>query len=52
MLIEMLLGTDNVIRFPVEMREKPSMRLLYQLQPDVRTPVHARGGARLRVAAA
>ena len=44
MLIEMLPGTDNVIRFPVEMREKPSMRLLYQLQPDVRTLfMHAEG---------
>jgi hypothetical protein len=44
MLIEMLPGTDNVIRFPVEMRERPSMRLLYQLQPDVRTLfMHAEG---------
>jgi hypothetical protein len=36
MQIEMLPGTDNVIRFPVEMREKPSMRLLHQLRPDAR----------------
>ena len=36
MQIEMLPGTDNVIRFPVEMREKPSMRLLYRLRPDAR----------------
>jgi hypothetical protein len=36
MQIEMLLGSDNVIRFPVEMRENPSMRLLHQLRPDVR----------------
>jgi hypothetical protein len=36
MQIEMLPGTDNVIRFPVEMREKPSVRLLYQLRPDAR----------------
>ncbi|WP_158931465.1 hypothetical protein [Acidisphaera sp. S103] len=36
MQIEMLPGTDNVIRFPVDMREKPSMRLLHQLRPDVR----------------
>jgi hypothetical protein len=34
MQIEMLPGADNVIRFPVEMREKPSMRLLHQLRPD------------------
>lgn len=34
---EMSPVTDNVIRFPVEMREKPSFRLLFQLQPDVRT---------------
>jgi hypothetical protein len=44
MLVEILPGTDNVIRFPVEMRERPSMRLLYQLQPDVRTLfMHAEG---------
>ena len=36
MQIEMLPGEDNVIRFPVELRERPSMRLLHQLQPDIR----------------
>jgi hypothetical protein len=36
MQVEMLPATDNVIRFPVEMREKPSMRLLFQLRPDAR----------------
>jgi hypothetical protein len=36
MQIETMPGTDNVIRFPVEMREKPSMRLLYRLRPDAR----------------
>ena len=44
MLIEILPGTDNVIRFPVEMREKPSMRLLFQLRPDARILfMHAEG---------
>jgi hypothetical protein len=36
MRIELLPGTDNVIRFPVEMRARPSMRLLHQIRPDVR----------------
>ena len=36
MQIEMVPGTDNVVRFPIELRERPSMQLLYQLRPDVR----------------
>ena len=44
MQIETLPGTDNVIRFPVEMREKPSMRTLFQLRPDARVLfMHAEG---------
>ena len=44
MQIDLLPGTENVIRFPVEMREKPSMRLLFQLRPDARTLfMHAEG---------
>ena len=36
MQIEMVPDTDNVIRFPVELRERPSMQLLHELRPDVR----------------
>lgn len=36
MQTELLPGTDNVLRFPVEMRARPSMRLLHQLRPDTR----------------
>lgn len=44
MQIEVVAGTDNVIRFPVEMRGKPSMRVLFQLRPDERVLfMHAEG---------
>jgi hypothetical protein len=36
MLFELLPGTSNVVRFPVELRERPTLELLYELAPDVR----------------
>ena len=36
MQIEMLPGTNNVVRFPVERRGRPTMELLREIAPDVR----------------
>ena len=36
MRIEMLPGTNNVVRFPVERRGRPTMELLREIAPDVR----------------
>jgi hypothetical protein len=36
MRVELLPGTRNVVRFPVELRERPTLELLYELAPDVR----------------
>lgn len=36
MRIELVSGTDNVVRFPVERRARPTMNLLREIAPDVR----------------
>jgi hypothetical protein len=36
MRVELLPGTRTVVRFPVELREPPTLELLYELAPDVR----------------
>lgn len=36
MRIELVAGTDNVVRFPVERRARPTMALLREIAPDVR----------------
>jgi hypothetical protein len=36
MRIELMAGTDNVVRFPVERRGRPTMELLREIAPDVR----------------
>lgn len=36
MRIEMVAGAAKVIRFPVELRQRPSMKLLRRLRPDTR----------------
>jgi hypothetical protein len=36
MRIELVVGTTNVVRFPVERRARPTMDLLRQIAPDVR----------------
>lgn len=36
MRVEMLPGTDNVVRFPVERRARPTLELMRELAPDVR----------------
>ncbi len=36
MRIELVSGTDNVVRFPVERRARPTMDLLREIAPDVR----------------
>ena len=36
MRIDMLFGTKNVLRFPIELRQRPSMKLLRLLRPDTR----------------
>ena len=36
MNIELMPGLENVIRFPVEERVKPSIMLLHEIEPDVR----------------
>jgi hypothetical protein len=36
MRIELLLGTTNVVRFPVERRARPTLELLREIAPDLR----------------
>jgi hypothetical protein len=36
MRIELVVGTTNVVRFPVERRARPTMNLLRRIAPDVR----------------
>ena len=36
MRIELLTGTTNVMRFPVERRARPTLDLLREIEPDVR----------------
>ncbi len=36
MNVEMLPGLDNVIRFPIELRVAPSMKVIYEIEPDCR----------------
>ena len=36
MRIELLTGTTNVMRFPVERRARPTLDLLHEIEPDVR----------------
>jgi hypothetical protein len=36
MQVELLPGTRTVVRLPVELREPPTLELLYELAPDVR----------------
>jgi hypothetical protein len=37
MRVELMAGTTNVVRFPGELREEPSLELLREIVPDVRT---------------
>ena len=36
MNIELMPGLTNVVRFPVELRVAPSMKVIYEIEPDVR----------------
>ena len=36
MRVEMVAGFDNVVRFPAERRARPTLELLWELEPDVR----------------
>ena len=36
MQIELVPGLTNVIRFPIEDRVRPSIELIYDIQPDAR----------------
>jgi hypothetical protein len=35
MVIDLLPGTDNVVRFPVKLRERPTLDMLRELAPDL-----------------